>query len=382
MIAEVAGGTAGWDEVEVTAVREASRRSPRVLKAVLLVLVVVVLLGAAFAAGLRTARLLEATAPEQPKPAVATVSTQTVGQAFNYDATVTRASVPIAENHLSGVVTQISDANVFKVGDILYTVGGVPVWVVEGTTPFYRDIGPATPPGPDVAELRRALHQLGYLQERSGDSVDLETLMGLEDWQRSVGLPPSGTLKLGELVAIPTTHFPVRLSLDRKVVRVGMSLAGGEPVIESVGGTPSFSLVVSPDQAQLIADKTPVTITFGKNKWDARAGTRSNDDQGNVVLKLVSATGGGPVCGSQCNALPDQTTLELPAAVVVVPPTMGPAVPIAALATHPDGSASVMVVGAGGKALQQTVKIRASEDGVAIVSGLHDGQRVEVFGGK
>jgi hypothetical protein len=61
--------------------------------------------------------------------------------------------------------------------------------------------------------------------------------------------------------------------------------------------------------------------------------------------------------------------------IVAVPETAGPLVPAAALRTEPSGS--VYLVGANGAHI--AVKVRAAAEGRAIVSGVDEGQMIQLF---
>ena len=66
-----------------------------------------------------------------------------------------------------GVVTKVPEAGqMVGAGQVVMEVEGTPVFLLQGTLPLWREIGPGTS-GPDVAMLRSALAALGF---GSGDS--------------------------------------------------------------------------------------------------------------------------------------------------------------------------------------------------------------------
>jgi len=62
-----------------------------------------------------------------------------------------------------------------------------------------------------------------------------------------------------------------------------------------------------------------------------------------------------------------------------VPPVSGPGVPVAAVSTQADGTTTVVVVDQAGARTPRTVKVRGSQDGVAVVDGVNVGDHVQVF---
>jgi len=65
--------------------------------------------------------------------------------------------------------------------------------------------------------------------------------------------------------------------------------------------------------------------------------------------------------------------------VAVVKPATGPAVPVAAITTQADGRTTVLMVDGSGARAEREVRVKASQDGVAIVDGVKVGERVQVL---
>jgi len=257
----------------------------------------------------------------------------------------------------------------------LYWVGGTPVRVVAGSTPFYRDLSFGVK-GADVGQLRDALHALGYLSASGGSSFDSATVRAVKAWQKALGVDATGVVANGELVAVAS--LPAVLTLDASLWP-GAVLAGGEQVVFDNAGVPTFVLELGATEAQQITADATVTISSGDNSWPAVITGQQQTPSGTVQFALA-APDGGVVCGDQCDALPaDQETIYLLSKVSVVPPVSGPAVPVAAVVTKPDGLTVVYVDG-GGVRVETPVTVLGSQDGVAVVDGVSDGQQVYVFG--
>ena len=104
----------------------------------------------------------------------------------------------------NGTVTWLPRSGaVVGVGQTLYEVDGRPVIAVAGSRPFWRDLTQGMTDGPDVAQLEQALADLGY---GAGVTVDNHftsaTASAVKKWQRALGLERTGTIRLGDIVAI------------------------------------------------------------------------------------------------------------------------------------------------------------------------------------
>lgn len=341
------------------------------------VVAVLFVAAAAFGAGRVVALDAPAGDAQSEAPVTVTVSEEEVGRTFQLNTTVTQERVPLAANLLAGVVTWVGASGEFGQGQTLYEVAGVPVRAVAGSTPFYRALAPDMA-GQDVRQLNQVLADLGYLAGVD-DQFDTWTENALKDWQDDLGMEETGSVALGELVAVPA--LPATLFLDPQVARPGGVLAGDEDIVSQTAGSPSFFLEVSESQAQQIPSTATVEVINGENTWDAVIADSKRDEAQNVTDLVLTAPDGSAVCGDECASLPASEKLYLPSRVQVVAPESGPAVPVAALSTQPDGSVTLAVVSAAGAVEQRPVTVRAAQDGIAIVDGVQVGEVVEVFGG-
>lgn len=340
-------------------------------------LVVVLVAAVAFWAGRVTLVAKPLTSEVAASSVTAQVTEQTVGRQISLNVTVEQKERPLAANSLTGMVTEVRDnGDDVRAGDVLYRVANVPVRAVAGRMPFYRPLT-AGERGPDVHQLQSALVQLGYLGKVNG-TFGASTTSAVKRWQKKLGQPETGSLGLGELVAVP--KLPTRLWLDTEVIAPGLVLAGGEKAVLGAVGEPTFSLPLSEAQTRVIPESATVTVPFQGREWTAIVAASETKANGEVRYRL-SAPGGGPVCGGDCAVVLTGEKLSILSKVAVVPPVSGPAVPVAAVTTRADGSAFVTVIDTAGVAVERDVKVRGSQDGVAVVDGVTAGETVKVLSG-
>jgi peptidoglycan hydrolase-like protein with peptidoglycan-binding domain len=125
----------------------------------------------------------------------------------------------------AGTITWLSEAGaLIAPGRVLYRLDGRPVFLLDGAEPASRSFAPGMEPGRDVLQLKRALRQLGYDPARQmvlDQRFDFAARAIVERWQRAVGLEPTGTIPLGQVVFQPGSR------------RVGeLQVSVGQPVTE------------------------------------------------------------------------------------------------------------------------------------------------------
>ena len=349
----------------------------RTVSTVAVTLAVLLALGAGFWAGRVTLRRTVVATAVPDAAVVVAVSEQTVGKVLTYNVTASRPKRALASNVLSGVVTRAHSSGRFSSGDVVYRVKNASVRVVEGQTPFFRDLSSGVS-GADVKQLKTVLRKLKYLSGSNTKRFDWATNLAVRKWQKKLGMPQTGEVALGELVAVP--KLPAKLVIDSKVARVGASLSGGEQIVSWASGAPSFTLGLQAGQGGLGAVGGRWRGDHQKFDWPAVITGTSRNANDEVVMVLASPEG-GPVCGKQCDALPAASTSYLLSDVAVVKPATGPAGPVAAVTTQGDSRTTVLVVESTGARVEREVRVKASQDGVAIVDGVKVGERVQVLAG-
>ncbi|GAA0503246.1 hypothetical protein Ade02nite_36140 [Paractinoplanes deccanensis] len=260
-------------------------------------------------------------------------------------------------------------------GGILYRVADVPVRLLLGAVPAYRDFRYGMSDGPDVRQLEQNLVAMGFDPDRR-ITVDRHfgaaTAAAIRRWERSWGRP--AYRRTGRLTQAQVVFLPTPLRVTGSPVRPGATAGPDATVLTGTSTTPAVV-------AQLeTADRGAV-----------RAGDRVE----------VSLPGGGPVPGRVTSvgdvaAAPSEGPATVAVTVAVrlprgygldqAPVTVDIVtdsrpgvllVPVAALLARPGGGYQVRLAGG----VPVPVEPGAFDDGsgqVEIVRGLTAGQTVEV----
>jgi hypothetical protein len=302
-----------------------------------------------------------------------TVGVETVGRSMPIVVVVDRSRELAAINLLGGMVTRVSDLREpVTSGMVVYEVAGVPVRIVEGSFPFYREMVPGME-GEDVAQLQAVLVSLGYVDLEPDGRFGASTGAAVRDWRRDLGLTAGNRVGLGELIAVEGLPRLVEVGDG---IRVGRLVSPGLEALFVLGAEPVFEVPLSESQVQAMDPGASLVVEYEGLEWPAVVlSSRSEPERGQVVLTLA-APGGGPVCGRECDRLPPSGRLQLRGRIVLVPPTSGPAVPVGALRTDAAGEVSVRLE----SGERRTVEVVAISGGLAVVEGLAVGERVLLGG--
>lgn len=317
---------------------------------------------------------LEPQTPESaataPDVVWAEATTSSVGRSLPLSTTLRQPARTVAANSLPGVVLSTTPGDVDQ-GDTIYVVAGTPVRVVEGEVPFYRDLT-RNLRGDDVAQLQQSLIDLEHLEGEADGDFGWRTERAVKAWQKELGQKQTGTVPLGELVAVD--RLPTVIQLGDAIVR-GATLAGGEPAVLAPTGEQHFVLVVTQDQTRMIPAEATVQITWQEQTWPAVIAGSEQDEFGNTEYQLT-APDGGPVCGDECDTLPGDAQVTLRSEIIIVPEISGTAVPAAAVHTRGDSTAYVIT-----EQGETDVTVLGSGGGVAIIEGIEVGTRVQALSG-
>jgi peptidoglycan hydrolase-like protein with peptidoglycan-binding domain len=119
-------------------------------------------------------------------------------------------------------------------------------WVLYGTIPMYRDLGPGVSNGRDVRQLERNLKALGYDPGTVDDDWTSATTGAVEEFQQDRGLTEDGTISRTDVVI---SDGPARVGEHR--AEVGDQARPGAPVTGLTSTTP---VVIAKLDAGLAAD--------------------------------------------------------------------------------------------------------------------------------
>lgn len=299
------------------------------------------------------------------EPTWATVISGSVGRTLPYSTTVEQPLEPIAYNALTGVVTRVHSGSV-DLGDEVYRVGNLGVRAVHVDQPMWRSLSRGDR-GEDVRGLQTMLGEMGHFTSDPDGVFGARTERAVRMWQKAEGREQTGVVALGELIAFPRLPSTITLGED---ITVGKPLAGGEVAALAPTGERVFTIVLSQDQARQMSVEATVEVQFQDHVWPAVITQTSQNEEGAHVFSLA-APDGGVVCAADCEALPSDPTLNLRSEVVVVPPTTGAAVPIAAVRTDAVGATTVIT-----RDGPVPVEVLGSGQGLAVVTGVEIGTEV------
>ena len=149
-------------------------------------------------------------------------------------------------------------------GQRIYDVSGVPVVLLYGNIPAYRDLSGGMY-GEDVTELNTALVKLGYataaaLGPKAGwDYYSGETAYAVEQLQAKLGLTETGALSLGEAVFLPS---PALITGWGTTTVVGSPATPGTVLLTASSTTPVVTIDLDAGQQSEVKAGDPVSVTL------------------------------------------------------------------------------------------------------------------------
>jgi peptidoglycan hydrolase-like protein with peptidoglycan-binding domain len=148
----------------------------------------------------------------------------------------------------SGTITRLrpEGATVARGRSLMSIDAKATAWVIYGTRPLYRDLGPGMSNGSDVRELERNLVALGYDTGTVDADWTSATTAAVRAFQADRGLTESGTLARQDLVV---SDGPARVGAHK--AEVGDAAHPGAPVTTLTSTTP---VVTAPVDAGLAGD--------------------------------------------------------------------------------------------------------------------------------
>jgi peptidoglycan hydrolase-like protein with peptidoglycan-binding domain len=202
-------------------------------------------------------------------------------------------------------------------------------WVLYGTIPMYRDLGPGVSDGRDVRQLESNLRALGYDPGTVDNDWTSATTDAVEDFQDDRGLTEDGTISRTEVVV---SDGPARVGEHR--AEVGDPARAGGPVAGLTSTTPVVTARLDAGLAADVhrGDRVRVTLPDGREVGGrvTRVGTVAtagqNDEAPTVELRVALNTGrhgrldGAPVSLSlQTGTTKDALSVPVTALVATAP---------------------------------------------------------------
>ena len=162
----------------------------------------------------------------------------------------------------AGTITRLRDeGDVVTRGRSLMSIDAhATAWVLYGTIPMYRDLGPGVSDGRDVRQLERNLRALGYDPGTVDDDWTSATTNAVEDFQDDRDLTESGTITRSDVVV---SDGPARVG--KHSAEVGDPARAGAPVTELTSTTPVVTAKLDAGLADEVhrGDSVRVTLTDG-----------------------------------------------------------------------------------------------------------------------
>ncbi|GEK19777.1 peptidoglycan-binding protein [Cellulomonas xylanilytica] len=287
------------------------------------------------------------------------VSTTTAsGEVGHGTATTVAARVP-------GTVTWLAPVgSTVATGQPVYAIDARPVVRLPGAVPAWRDLGPSSADGLDVHQLEQALTDLGHTAGLDL-TVDVDwtgvTTAAVRRWQRSLGVTPTGTVRLGDVLFTPRD-----VRVDEHLEDLGALVEPGAPVL-SLGETQRVvTVVLRTSQAALAPVGAVASLTLSDGSVTAGTVTATTvvtvDEQPQLLVTIAPGEAG-------LDALAEGTPVEVGLDQTVVTDVL--VVPVTALVALADGGYGV-----------QRVEPDGTSQYVPVTTGAFAGTSVEVSGGE
>jgi peptidoglycan hydrolase-like protein with peptidoglycan-binding domain len=276
-------------------------------------------------------------------------------------------------NQAGGVYTQLPDAgNKVSCGGVLYRVDNRPVVLLCGAVPVYRALHVGVT-GPDVRQLNRNLHRLGYDNDAhvridpADSAFTYKTEQALRVLQRKKGVGVTGELATRDAVFLPEA---VRIA--KVTGQLGGPARPGAPVLSATSDKLHVRVDLDASQQGAVKKGDRVQITLpGNTAVTGRVagfGRVAQAEQGAQAAAATIPTFINLDDPAKADGL-DQAPVEVDITTKGVDNALS--VPVTALVGKSGGGFAVEVVRAGGR-----------RDLVAVKLGLFDtgGGRVQVEG--
>ncbi|MCL1899177.1 MAG: peptidoglycan-binding protein, partial [Promicromonosporaceae bacterium] len=240
------------------------------------------------AAGVLAGRGFAADEAEQvvEAPVSHEVTVGTVGHEVRFEAQGSWPMAPLVWATQGGVVTSVDlpDSGRVEAGDQLLSVALRPVVAVPGEVPASRDLTVGTR-GPDVRQLQEFLVDQEHLAVEPDGVFRDHTRRAVVAWQREVGFPADGVVRLGDVAFF--AELPAWVTLSPGVA-VGAGVGAGQPLMEGAIGSAVVEIVTSPEQAALLPEPKALLAQVAGHSWPGRLGVPATGADGQVRIPVES----------------------------------------------------------------------------------------------
>ena len=242
--------------------------------------------------------------------------------------------------------------------------------IVPGPIPAFRAMTLGVR-GRDVRALQAYLAGLGYRVANDRSIFTTKTAAAVRAWQRSRGLPVTGSVDLGDVLFVEPAALGKPFRLDPSV-DVGSPLNQGAALIEALADAPVLSIDFGGTPPTALQVGLPASATFpgGARRPVTLTAFESTDGRQTAVL---AATGEGLCEPAVClSMIPPIGSNSVAIEFTLVPETTGPVVPTVAIQTDPAGEAFVEL----SDSTRRPVRVIVADGGLAIVNGVSVGEAI------
>ena len=188
-----------------------------------------------------------------------------------------------------GVLIQVPESGtVLTQGDVLYRTGTEIAYLMHGSLPAWRAFESGMENGEDIRQLETLLRDMGHFDYEPDNHFSWATTSAIMKWQKSVGLPQTGTIPLGRMVFTPGD-----LRVGTVTARVGDRIAADAELYDVTSTTQVVDANIKLSDQKLAVVGTAVTIKLP----DASTTTGSITSVGTPTEKS-SGSGSGSGSGS------------------------------------------------------------------------------------
>lgn len=265
-----------------------------------------------------------------------------------------------------GIVTEVpTPGSVKKFGDRLYAVDNVPVFLLRGDVPAWRDLQSGMDDGPDVRQLEQSLRDLGFFTGEPDQKFRWATADAIEKWQKAGGLERTGRVPLGSVV-----FTGGNLRVGTVTAHVGDQVAPGTGLFDTTSTTQvvDVHLKLADQQLAVVGRKVGLRLPGGAQTTGtiSSVGTPTENEnasgQNETVIPMIIALGDPAAAAAFQEA---SVTVDVPSErredVL--------SVPVGALVAIEEDQFGIEVVEADGTTRK-----------AAVTTGLFAGGRVEISG--
>lgn len=342
------------------------RRLRRLLAALVVVAGLAIALAVGVVAGRRAVQTTPA-APAKPQPTTYTVVAGELVDSSRMNVQFRWDALSEFRNHLVGTVTRTSAAPNGRVtiesGQILYRVNEVPVAVMAGEVPAYRELHPGLQ-GDDVSQLQTFLVTLGVYDDAVDGRWRSTTTAGVRKWQAAAGLPRSDSLPFGSILFVPT--LPLDVGWTDQIV-VGTSVVDGAIVFKGLPALPTAQLMLPPDFTRDLRTST-VESSIDDATIELTADSSFVSDETGQSLAGLRYAQANVACASWCDSIAVDKPLVVPSSVTFAGPFRGSIVPVGVLTSDANQAFVTMRNGT-----RRNIDIVMEVNGEAIVKGVDPG---------